>query len=133
MGAAVSEQDLLLVSQRLRKLAGFIHGDGGIPELRQAAEDALTAASNSCDARYLRELLFGLVEACEALANYRRRYSRKWRTPRSASIFLLMYTIRAGFSHPALRAATSRHRGVWGGVATVRLSDGRAPGARLSD
>jgi len=68
MVAAVSEQDLLLVSQRLREIARFVEGCGGIPELRQVAVDALTNASNSCDARYLKELLSGLVDACEALA-----------------------------------------------------------------
>jgi hypothetical protein len=29
--------------------------------------DGLAAASNSCDARYLKELLSGLLDACDAL------------------------------------------------------------------
>jgi hypothetical protein len=69
MGATVSEQDLLLISHRLRDLAIYTKGSGGITECRDAAVDALTAASNSCDARYLKELLFGLVAACSALAD----------------------------------------------------------------
>jgi hypothetical protein len=72
METAVSQQDLLLISRRLRELATFVKGSGGIPEFRDAAVDALTAASNSCDARYLKELISGLVDACEALANLTR-------------------------------------------------------------
>jgi hypothetical protein len=68
MDATVSDRELLLISQRLREIAKFVRGGGGIPEFRQAAVDALTAASNSCDGRYLKELLSGLVDACEALA-----------------------------------------------------------------
>jgi len=52
----------------LREIAKFVGEGGGIPEYRHAAVDALTAASNSCDARYVKELLSGLVDACEALA-----------------------------------------------------------------
>jgi hypothetical protein len=69
METAVSEQDLLLISQRLREIAKFVQGGGGIPEFRDAAVGALTAASNSCDARFLKELLFGLVAACAALTD----------------------------------------------------------------
>ena len=68
MDSTVSEQDLLLISQRLRDIAKSVKGGGGVPEFRETAVDALTASSNSCDARYLKELLSGLVDACEALA-----------------------------------------------------------------
>jgi hypothetical protein len=67
MGATVSEQDLLLISQRLRDMAGCVRGCGAFPENRDAAVEAVTASSNSCDTRYLKELLLGLVDACEAL------------------------------------------------------------------
>ena len=69
MDSNVSEEDLRQISERLRDIARYVRGNGGEPELRGAAVDALIAASNSCDRRYLKELLSGLVTACEAIAD----------------------------------------------------------------
>ena len=69
MYANVSEEDLQQISERLRSMARYVRGNGGEPELRAAAVDALICASNSCDVRYLRELISGLVDACGTLAD----------------------------------------------------------------
>jgi hypothetical protein len=65
---SVSEQDLVTISVRLMEIAEYVRGGGGDEGTRLAAVNALRACSNSCDARYLGQLVSGLVTACEALA-----------------------------------------------------------------